>query len=536
MPTLLNPSSKFIYSSLIVLLLLSSLLSLDASAPNNGETKEDDDLEAIEELIAIDEQEEKHQPERGPSTEAHVLSKAQRVVVELNNDNTKRILSENEFVLVLGYAPWCPRSAELMPRFAEAANSLTELGTSLLMAKLDADRYPKTASSLEIKGYPTLLLFINGTSQPYTGGFTAEDIVIWARKKTGEPVIRLSSVTEAQEFVKKHSAFAIGLFENFEGPQYEEFVKAAISDNETQFVETNSIEIAELLYPDIKLTNLFLGLVKSEPERYTMFEGPLEMDRILQFLEFNKFPLITTLTELTSMKVYSSPVKLQVYVFVDPDDFKTLVEPLQEVARKFKSKIMFLYVNIRDDNLAKPFLTLLGLEESEQTVVAAFDNKISTKYLLESEPMPSHIEEFCSGILQGTLSPHFKSQPEPDNKDASVQIAVGKTFDALVLSSSKNILLEVHTPWCINCDVLSKQVEKLAKHFKGLDNLIFVKIDASANEHPKLQVTDYPALLFYPAADKTTPVKLSTKSSLKDLAAFIKENVRAGEHETKDEL
>ena len=28
----------------------------------------------------------------------------------------------------------------------------------------------------------------------------------------------------------------------------------------------------------------------------------------------------------------------------------------------------------------------------------------------------------------------------------------------------------------------------MAKHFKGLDNLVFAKIDASANEHPKLQV------------------------------------------------
>lgn len=47
---------------------------------------------------------------------------------------------------------------------------------------------------------------------------------------------------------------------------------------------------------------------------------------------------------------------------------------------------------------------------------------------------------------------------------------------------------QVHTPWCINCETTSKQLEKLAKHFKGLDNLVFAKIDAAGNEHPKLQV------------------------------------------------
>lgn len=47
---------------------------------------------------------------------------------------------------------------------------------------------------------------------------------------------------------------------------------------------------------------------------------------------------------------------------------------------------------------------------------------------------------------------------------------------------------QVFTPWCINCETISKQVEKLAKHYKGSSNLMFARIDASANEHPNLQV------------------------------------------------
>lgn len=47
----------------------------------------------------------------------------------------------------------------------------------------------------------------------------------------------------------------------------------------------------------------------------------------------------------------------------------------------------------------------------------------------------------------------------------------------------------MYTPWCINCETISKHVERLAKHFKGLDNLVFARVDASGNEHPKLQVS-----------------------------------------------
>ncbi|KAK9281608.1 hypothetical protein L1049_004511 [Liquidambar formosana] len=534
-----TPTSRFIYFTLTLLLLLSFFTSIMASEPVTNEN-DDADLDGIEELIALDEAEEQQKQDEGShvrSSEAEVLSKAQRVVLELSNDNTKRVIDGNEFVLVLGYAPWCARSAELMPQFAEAAMSLKELGSTLLMGKLDAERYPKAASLLGIKGFPTLLLFVNGSSEVYSGGFSSQDIVIWTRKKTGVPVIRISSVAEAEEFLKKHHMLVIGLFEKFEGHEYEEFLKAATSDNEIQFVEVSNSESAKALFPDIKSNDKnFLGLVKSEPEKYTTYEGTFRTDKILEFLDYNKFPLVNVLTEHNSLRVYSSPIKLQVFIFANVDDFKNLLKPLQDIARKFISKIMFIYVDISEDNLAKPFLTLFGLEESEDTVVTAFDNKINSKYLLESDPTPSKIEEFCMGLLHGTLSPYFKSQPIPDDKEESIQIIVGKTFDDLVLSSPKHVVLEVRTPWCINCETTSKQIEKLAKHFKGLDNLIFARIDASANEHPKLQVDDYPTLLFYSASDKSNPIKLSTKSSSKDLATFINKKLKAQDKETKDEL
>jgi protein disulfide-isomerase A1 len=172
--------------------------------------------EEIDELIALDEAEDELSQGNAKPSEAEALSRAQRIVVELNNDNTKKLLDENEFVLVLGYAPWCPRSAELMPRFAEAATALKEIGNPVVLAKIDAERFSIAASALEIKGFPTLLLFVNATPSPYTGGFTSEEIVIWTRKKTGMPVIRVNSVSEAEEFHKKHHMYAVGLFEKFE--------------------------------------------------------------------------------------------------------------------------------------------------------------------------------------------------------------------------------------------------------------------------------------------------------------------------------
>ncbi|CAN1317575.1 Protein disulfide isomerase-like 1-5 [Linum perenne] len=472
-----KPSSRFVLFTLTLLL----LIQFSAFVVSTGSDEDED----IDELLAIDEQEEEdgtahhHHHQGEQQKEAEVLTKAQRIVLELDTDSTNKVISENEYVLVLGYAPWDTRSAELMPQFAEAANKLKELGSPVVMAKLDAERYPKAGSALQIRGFPTMLLFVNGSPQSYTGGFTG-----------------VNTVSEAEKFLETHYIYVLGLFEKFEGSDYEEFIKAAISDNEIQFVQVGDYVVAKVLFPDIKSTGKFIGLVKSEPEKYTAYGGNFEMDKIQEFLAYNKFPLVTRLTELNSVSVYSSPIKLQVsftfyfpvllniiqvMVFGGHDDFERLIETLQQVAKKFKSK------------------------------------------------------DFCLRLLGGSFPPHYKSQPIPDNKNASVLAVVGKTFDELVLSNSKNVLLEIFTPWCINCETTSKQVEKLAKHFKGSDSLVVARIDASANEHPKLQqVTDFPTLLLYPADDKANPMKLSTKSSGKELAATINKHLKS--QGTKDEL
>jgi hypothetical protein len=43
-----------------------------------------------------------------------------------------------------------------------------------------------------------------------------DDIVIWATKKTGTPIIRITTEQEAEEFLRKYHNFLIGRFDKFE--------------------------------------------------------------------------------------------------------------------------------------------------------------------------------------------------------------------------------------------------------------------------------------------------------------------------------
>lgn len=48
-------------------------------------------------------------------------------------------------------------------------------------------------------------------------------------------------------------------------------MKAATTDNEVQFVETSDTSVAKVLFPGISSEEKFVGLVKSEPEKFEKF-------------------------------------------------------------------------------------------------------------------------------------------------------------------------------------------------------------------------------------------------------------------------
>ncbi|CAN6923792.1 unnamed protein product [Brassica oleracea] len=151
--------------------------------------------------------------------------------------------------------------------------------------------------------------------------------------------------------------------------------------------------VVKLLFPELKASDVFIGMVKTKAERYTKYDGSYKMEKILEFLGKKKFPLITKSSESNTAWVYSTSVKLQVMIFAKADDFQSMAQPLEDIARRFKSKLMFIYIDITNENLAMPFLTLFGIEDANKTVVAAFDNKLNSKYLLEADPSPSNIED-----------------------------------------------------------------------------------------------------------------------------------------------
>ena len=106
----------------------------------------------------------KAEPEIAPSPNLHILMDA----------SFNELIEKNDVSFVKFYAPWCGHCKKLAPMWNQLADSMKP-ETGIAIAKFDctneSNGVQQTPKNLEVKGFPTLMLFVKGntTGIKYTG-------------------------------------------------------------------------------------------------------------------------------------------------------------------------------------------------------------------------------------------------------------------------------------------------------------------------------------------------------------------------------
>jgi thioredoxin 1 len=90
------------------------------------------------------------------------------------------VLKSNVPVLVDFWAEWCGPCQALGPKLEEAAQAL---GGKVIIAKLNVDENPETASKYGVRGIPTMIMFKNGQDvDQVVGNVPKETIMSFLQK------------------------------------------------------------------------------------------------------------------------------------------------------------------------------------------------------------------------------------------------------------------------------------------------------------------------------------------------------------------
>lgn len=438
-------------------------------------------------------------------------------VAVLGDSTFNDFVKNNQFVFVKFYAPWCGHCKSMAPAYASLAKKVhEEEGMNVVIAKVDATVHKEVATAHGVQGFPTLKFFINGTPVDYQGAREENDIYNWLQKKTGPA----SKLLETDEDYEKHSTQKLSVL--FHLPQdstdqLNVYQALAAGYDDILFAHSHSEKHAENLELTKKYTMVVFRTF-DEGHKFLTNDEPFTADQLKTFLENHRYPFVTDFDQDAANRIFGQ--QKTAFILMTDKTESEQITTFREFAKNNQGEIVFSLSAITSGFGAR-LAEYVGVKaENDPTIrVVSFTGGNLNKFIindLTTEGLTSGLNQYKEGKLEA----HFKSAPIPEKNDEAVKVVVGDSFEQMVTTEDKYVLLEAYAPWCGHCKKLEPIYKELAESLATETDIVIAKMDATENEHNLMPVQGFPTLrLFKPGS--RTPVDYNGDRSLKDLTHFL---------------
>ncbi|KAK2817707.1 hypothetical protein Q7C36_021640 [Tachysurus vachellii] len=461
-------------------------------------------------------------------TEAEKKEKTEEITEEknvlvLHEKNFARALSENKYLLVEFYAPWCRHCQALEPLYAEVAAQLKNQSSPVRLAKLDATEEKELAKEFEVSNFPTLKLFTDGrrhNATEFTGKRSVKRIIQWLQRHTGPSAVLVNHERVAQELINTHQVVVLGFFKELKGEKVKVFNDVALDIVDVTFGITSSPE----LFKKYKVEKDSIVVFKKFDDKRAdmpLSEDELDRDELVSFIQTNSLELVIEFSEENGDKIFSNKIHNHLLLFINSsmELSRGLLDDYTAAARDFKEKILFIKIDVTTE--VSHVLNYFGLSASDAPALRFINTDTLKKFIMAEEAINKDtLKTFCQNVLDGKIKPHLKSEdiPEDWNKNP-VKVLVGKNFEQVAFDKTKNVFVEFYAPWCGHCKELAPVWEKLGEKYKDHENIVIAKMDATANDAEEVTVQGYPTLKYFPAGTERKVIDYNGK---RDLETFVK--------------
>ncbi|XP_043106824.1 protein disulfide-isomerase A2 [Puntigrus tetrazona] len=513
------------------------LCSLCARAQEESAVEEDKVEEKAEEKVE-DSSEEDTEPEKPEKTEDITEEKD---VLVLHSVNFDRALSENKYLLVEFYAPWCGHCRSLEPIYAEVAGLLKNGSSEVRLAKVDADEEKDLASEFSVGNFPTLKFFKDGNRQnvtDFSGKRTVKGITRWLERHTGPSAAVLDDVKSTEALLDAHDVVVVGFFQDLEGDKAKTFYDVTLMAVDFDFGITSNPELFKKY--DVKSDSLVL-FKKFDEKRADMpltEDSKLDKGEIMSFIHANSMKLVITFNEENAEQIFRSKVRNHMILFINTtmESQNALLEDYRDVASGFKEKVLFITLDVTSDK-SDHVLKYFSVSASDAPIIRLINIDKVVTYAMEGSTINKDtLKTFCQGVLDGTVKPFLKTQDIPEDWDKNpVKILVGKNFNEVAFDETKNVFVEFYAPWCGHCQQLAPIWDELGEKYKDHENIIVAKMDATENDAEDVAIQGFPTIKYFPAGAEKKIVDYNGNRDLETFSKFLDNGGVFPEEESKDD-
>lgn len=436
-------------------------------------------------------------------------------------------MKTHKHLLVKFVAPWCGHCKSLAPAYAAAAKQLAESNSEIKLASVDATIEQDLAQKFDVKGYPTIKFFSDGTTFEYTGGRTQDDLLSWLKKKTGPAADQLNTVDDLNKLKKAGDVVVIGAFEDLQSDAAVTFLQVAKTVDGILFGITSNNDV----FKELQVTKDAVVLLKNFDEGRNELTTTIDEASIRDFIQTNQLPIVIDFTPETAQKIFGGEIKVHVIFFASKksSEFGKMKEEFQTAAKEFRGKTLFVSID-SDDEENERVLEFFGLKNDDLPTIRLITLKDDMKkFKPETKEISSKVLiEFVRAFFDGKLKPHLLTQEIPDDWDKSpVKILVGKNFHQVALDKKKTVLVTFIAPWCGHCKQLTPIYEQLGEKYKENPDVVVAKMDATANELEDIKIQSFPTIKLFPK-DSDEAIDFYGERTVEALSKFIDSEGKEG--------
>lgn len=414
-------------------------------------------------------------------------------VLVLDAETFPSALQKAPKLMVEFYAPWCEHCKKLAPEYSKAAIELRK--HKIRFGKVDGDSHRDLVEKYKIKGYPTLIYFVDGVPFEYNGIPTAEGIIDWVQKRQEKKVHLLNS-TDSIEDISSSIPILCIYFGSSSSNERSVFEFAAYNVQGVAFYETpHTVHADQYLITSPQI----LGFRNGVLEKY---EGAFSTVDLSKFLEGLKPAKVHDFNDDTAKKIFDYQSK-SFFLLIDENDLELHENTLRSLAEEYKTEFIFTSADLAKPGNPTKLAGALGIQAQEMplAVIVDFDNAFN-KYKKSATDL-EELRKFIEDYKEKKLEPYLKSQEIPQEEyENSVRVIVGKNHNDVINDIEKDVLVLYCTHDYPKCIEFMPMYERLAKDTKRWEGFLPCKMDLAFNEAIGVRPRFLPHIVLYTKDDK----------------------------------